>query len=95
MLASPPARAHNKTEDKDMRKLERHSEYRIESNRALRSPHWWPAGARQKWLHHDRSLAVALAAKTRTVPCGGEVRVVHMPTGEVIFRKLNECGCGN
>jgi hypothetical protein len=42
---------------------------------------------------HDRSLAVAMAAKTRTVPCGGEIRVVHTPTGEVIFRKLNECGC--
>jgi len=39
---------------------------------------------------HDRPLAVALAAKTRTEPCGGEVRVVHTPTGEVIFRKHNE-----
>jgi hypothetical protein len=43
---------------------------------------------------HDRSLAVALAAKTRTVPCGGEIRVVHAPTGEVIFRKHNDCWHG-
>lgn len=43
------------------------------------------------WVH-DRSLAVAMAAKTRTVPCGGEVRVVYTPTGEVIFRKDNDCG---
>jgi hypothetical protein len=39
---------------------------------------------------HDRSLAVAMTAKTRTVPCGGEIRVVHAPTGEVIFRKHND-----
>jgi hypothetical protein len=45
-------------------------------------------------LFHDRSLAVAMAAKTRTVPCGGEIRVVHTPTGEVIFRKHNDCGHG-
>lgn len=44
-------------------------------------------------LVHDRSLAVTMAAKTHTVPCGGEVRVVHTPTGEVIFRKRNDCGC--
>jgi hypothetical protein len=39
---------------------------------------------------NDRSLAVALVAKTRTEPSGGEVRVVHTPTGEVIFRKQND-----
>jgi len=43
---------------------------------------------------HDRSLAVVMATKTRTVPCGGEIRVVHTPTGEVIFRKQDECSCG-
>jgi hypothetical protein len=45
-------------------------------------------------LVHERSLAVAMAAKTRTVPCGGEIRVVHTPTGEVIFRKHNDCWHG-
>ena len=74
------------------------SDFRIESNRTLKSPHWALPGtnevtASNQILVHDRSLAVAMAAKTRTVPCGGEIRVVHMPTGEVIFRKLNDCGC--
>lgn len=80
-----------------MRQIKHHNrgEFRIESNRTLRNPHW-AAGATsesKEMLVHDRSLAVAMAAKTRTVPCGGEIRVVHTPTGEVIFRKLNDCGC--
>ena len=70
----------------------RHSDFRIESNRTLRHPHWPVESANAIWVH-DRSLAVAMAAKTRTVPCGGEVRVVYTPTGEVIFRKDNDCGC--
>lgn len=67
-------------------------DFRIESNRTLKSPHW-AMPATHEIVVHDRSLAVAMAAKTRTVPCGGEIRVVHTPTGEVIFRKLNDCGC--
>ena len=69
------------------------SDFRIESNRTLRNPHWAVA-AGNEILVHDRSLAVAMAAKTRTVPCGGEIRVVHTPTGEVIFRKSNDCWHG-
>ena len=82
-----------------MRQIKHQSrgEFRIESNRTLRNPHWAvPVGASsesKEVLVHDRSLAVAMAAKTGTVPCGGEIRVVHTPTGEVIFRKQNECGC--
>lgn len=78
-----------------MRQIKHHhsrGEFRIESNRTLRNPHWALIGGKEM-LVHDRSLAVAMAAKTRTVPCGGEIRVVHTPTGEVIFRKHNECGC--
>jgi N-methylhydantoinase B/oxoprolinase/acetone carboxylase alpha subunit len=76
----------------------RTSDFRIESNRTLMSAHWAVLGGEMvtptnEIMVHDRSLAVAMAAKTRTVPCGGEIRVVHTPTGEVIFRKLNECGC--
>ena len=52
-------------------------------------PHW-PVSGTNEIVVHDRSLAVALAAKTSTEPCGGEVRVVHTPTGEVIFRKQND-----
>jgi hypothetical protein len=77
-----------------MRQIKHHNrgEFRIESNRTLRNPHWAVATGNDM-LVHDRSLAVAMAAKTRTVPCGGEIRVVHTPTGEVIFRKHNDCGC--
>jgi len=76
-----------------MRHINHHhirGEFRIESNRTLRNPHWAIASGTEM-LVHDRALAVAMAAKTRTVPCGGEVRVVHAPTGEVIFRKGDDC----
>ncbi len=35
----------------------------------------------------NRDLAVAVAAKSRTAPSGQEIRVVHVHTGEVVFRK--------
>ena len=78
-----------------MRQIRHHNrgEFRIESNRTLRNPHWAVATGNEM-LVHDRSLAVAMAAKTRTVPCGGEIRVVHTSTGEVIFRKSNDCWHG-
>jgi len=82
-----------------MRQIKYHNrgDFRIESNRTLRNPHWAVAtgttSASNEMLVHERSLAVAMAAKTRTVPCGGEVRVVHTPTGEVIFRKHSDGGC--
>jgi hypothetical protein len=37
----------------------------------------------------DRALAVAVAAKSTTWPGGQEIRVVHVPTGEVVFRKAS------
>lgn len=83
-----------------MRQIKHHNrgEFRIESNRTLRNPHWavstGTTSESNEMLVHDRSLAVAMAAKTRTVPCGGEIRVVHTPTGEVIFRKDNDCWHG-
>ncbi len=74
------------------------SDFRIESNRILKSPHWAMLGGEQahaanQIMVHERSLAVAMAAKSRTVPCGGEIRVVHTPTGEVIFRKPDDSDC--
>lgn len=39
----------------------------------------------------DRTMATVLAAKSRTKPCGHEIRVVHVPTGEVVFRKTDDC----
>lgn len=66
--------------------------FRIESNRPLHGPHGGASGAHE-YLVHDRALAVVLAAKSRTVPCGSEIRVVHTPSGEVIFRKTSDCTC--
>ncbi|MDP3701527.1 MAG: hypothetical protein Q8R72_11560 [Hylemonella sp.] len=40
----------------------------------------------------SRELAVALAAKSITHPPGGVVRVVHVPTGEVLFSKVSGWG---
>ena len=37
-------------------------------------------------LYDNSSLAVAIAAKSITVPVQQEVRVVRVPDGEVIFR---------
>jgi hypothetical protein len=60
------------------------AEYRIESSQPIAN-HLLPgAGARQVFLS-DRALAVAVAAKSSTR--GQEIRVVHVPTGEVVFRK--------
>lgn len=65
--------------------------YRIESSSPIvatlpRSPVY--SGV----LLADRDLAVALAAKSKTEPPGGEVRVVHVPTGEVVFSKTSDWG---
>lgn len=75
------------------RKTRTRCEFRIESNRPLRSS-LYPASMTQKLEVHDRTLAVVMATKTYTIPCGGEIRVVHAPTGEVIFRKRDDCPCG-
>ena len=40
----------------------------------------------------SRELAVSLAAKSITDPPGGVVRVVHVPTGEVLFSKVSGWG---
>ena len=40
----------------------------------------------------NRALAVALAAKSRTFPPGGEISVIHVPTGEILFSKISGWG---
>jgi hypothetical protein len=65
--------------------------YRIESSRPIvatlpRSPVY--SGV----MLANRELAVSLAAKSKTRPPGGVVRVVHVPTGEVVFSKTSEWG---
>lgn len=63
------------------------ADYRIESNQPIAGRIWPRAGARQLEVS-DRALAVSLAAKSFTR--AGEIRVVHVPTGEVVFRKPGE-----
>lgn len=61
------------------------TEFRVEANHPIDSRFLAAPGARQ-YFFRDRALAVAMAAKSFTKP-SGEIRVVHVPTGEVVFRK--------
>lgn len=61
------------------------SEFRVESSKAAWGA-FWPAPGAKEIVLTDRSLAVAVAAKSSTEP-GGAIQVVHVTSGEVIFRK--------
>ncbi len=61
------------------------ADYRIESSAPLAGLLLPRPGAREHLYYSSRSLAVAMAAKSTTP--GQEIRVVHVPTGEVVFRK--------
>lgn len=63
--------------------------YRIESVAPMTGgllPEAFASGARE-YFFNNRSLAVVFAAKSMTIPPGREIRVVHVPTGEVVFSK--------
>ena len=62
------------------------ADYRVESSHPI-TGRLVPPSASGQYLFSDRSLAVAMAAKSVTLPMGQEIRVVHVPTGEVVFRK--------
>ena len=62
------------------------AQYRIESNRPL-SGKWLPLAGNPPWLLGDRGLAVSLAAKNFRTESGQEIRVVHVPTGEIVYCK--------
>jgi hypothetical protein len=62
------------------------ADYRIESSHPIASQ-LLPTSGAQEYFVRDRALAVTLAAKSTTSPTGQEIRVVHVPTGEVVFRK--------
>jgi hypothetical protein len=68
--------------------------YRIESSAPIVAslPR---ADVRDGSMLANRELAVCLAAKSITDPPGGEVRVIHIPTGEVLFRKISGWGALN
>ena len=60
------------------------AEYRIESSQPI-AGRLLPAAGLRQYAVSDRALAVTLAAKSFTPD--SEIRVVHVPTGEVVFRK--------
>jgi hypothetical protein len=62
------------------------ADFRVESNHPI-SGRLLPGSDSKQYFFSDRALAVAMAAKSVTKPSGQEIRVVHVPTGEVVFRK--------
>ena len=62
--------------------------YRIQSSAPVWGPLWPHPGENQLTVNH-RCAAIALAAKSHTSP-GGVIEVVHVASGEVVFRKLPE-----
>lgn len=60
------------------------AQFRIESRDSLRGSLLPPASLQQ--LYTDRSLAVAVAVKSLTDPTRQDIRVVHIPSGEVVFQ---------
>lgn len=61
-------------------------DFRLESNHPIAGRFLANPGSHQ-YFFSDRALAVAMAAKSFTQPCD-EIRVVHVPTGEIVFRKV-------
>ncbi|MDB5750475.1 MAG: hypothetical protein JWP65_896 [Ramlibacter sp.] len=60
------------------------ADYRIESSQPIAGG-LWPAAGSMQFAVSNRALAVSLAVKSFTP--NSEIRVVHVPTGEVVFRK--------
>jgi hypothetical protein len=62
--------------------------YRIESSHPMVGPLISTLNSTALYIA-DRAMAVVLAAKSETRPFGKEIRVVHLPTGEVVYRKTS------
>ena len=63
--------------------------FRVESNHPIFGE-TWPVPGQTSFATSNRVLAIALAAKNLTLPRGGEIRVVHVPSGEIVYRKSEE-----
>ena len=70
------------------------ADYRIESANPILC-RLLPDPSSTAFLLADGALAVAMAAKSVTIPAGEEIRVVHIPTGEVVFRKPGVDRCSS
>ena len=64
--------------------------FRVESSYPMFGP-LMPRSGSKFLVLVDQAMATVMAAKSRTKPCGHEIRVVHVPTGEVVFRKTDDC----
>ena len=60
--------------------------YRVESSHPIVGPFISTINSTALYIA-DRAMAVVLAAKSETRPYGQEIRVVHQPSGEVVYRK--------
>lgn len=60
------------------------AQYRIESRNSLE--HGLLPRTSFQALYADRSLAVAVAVKSVADPTRQEIRVVHIPSGEIVFQ---------
>ena len=60
--------------------------FRVESAHAIQGP-FWPLPGKKRYHVRGQSLAVVMAAKSTTEPAGEEIRVVHVASGTVVFRK--------
>ena len=60
------------------------AQFRIERSDPLRGSLLPPASLQQ--LYNSQSLAVAVAVKSLTDPTRQDIRVVHVPTGEIVFQ---------
>jgi hypothetical protein len=67
------------------------SKYQVESSCPMVGPLLPDTGPKSVRLHHQ-GLAIAVAAKSVTVPRGSEIRVVHIASGEVVFRTTASAG---
>lgn len=63
--------------------------YRVESTHPIVGPLRAGLGSAKFLFIVDRALAILLAAKSWTLPFGHEIRVVHVPTGKIVFRKTD------
>jgi len=64
--------------------------FRIQSSGPIQGP-LWPRASERQLVVRDRGAAITLAAKSRTVD-GSEIEVVHLDSGEVVFRKPGGAG---
>ena len=62
------------------------TDYRIESETPMAGP-LLPVSGSAQYLVSNVAMAVVMAAKSVTIPLGQEIRVVHVPTGGIVFRK--------